>query len=419
MRKFFTKIMLLGAFFVGVKNFFTGEGQSQSDSQSKDDASTNRRSRLWTTAKYFAAFGLLLAIGGFLIAALGLIPIGASSGHWAITRWFLDFSKQRSVSTHSLGTDVPPLDEERFVLQGAGAYETNCRACHGSPSLPNPRVAQHLTPPPPYLPTTLHKWDDAELFYIVKNGIKFTGMPAWSAQKRDDEVWAMVAFLRRFPALDEAEYDRLANGDADPSGDAAPLKDLLGPTDVPRAIKESCSRCHGADGLGRGSGAFPKLAGQSSEYLYNSLQAYARNDRFSGVMGPLALGLSDEELRELARYYAGLEALPTVVPAGADMDAIERGRRIVLEGIPAQRIASCAACHGPDTLPRKPDYPELAGQYHEYLSLQLNLFKQDARGGTRYANIMRQIAVRLSAQQVRDVSLYYSSLSPARRDRQP
>jgi hypothetical protein len=126
MSKRFKIFKLIGAFFVSVKNFFTGERRKQPESQNNDDASTSWRSFLWTTAKYFAAFGVLMAIGGFLLAALGLIPIGASSGHWAITRWFLDFSKQRSVSTYSLGTDVPLLDEERFVLKGAGAYETNC-----------------------------------------------------------------------------------------------------------------------------------------------------------------------------------------------------------------------------------------------------------------------------------------------------
>lgn len=253
---------------------------------------------LWRTAKYFALFVTLMTIGGFLVAASGVIPIRASSGHWAITRWLLQFSKQRSVATYTLGMEVPSLDEPSLVLKGAGAYESNCRACHGSPSLRNPRVAQAMTPRPPYLPHTVPQWDADELFYIVKHGIKFTGMPAWPAQQRDDEVWAMVAFLLKFPALNPEEYTRLISAETTLRNESATENLSLGkPT--PRAVILNCARCHGADGLGRGVGAFPKLAGQNPDYMYRSLQAYARGERHSGVMEPVVAGLSDEEMRDL------------------------------------------------------------------------------------------------------------------------
>jgi hypothetical protein len=189
----------------------------------------------WTVA-YFVLFGLVTAIGGFLVTALGIIPIKASSGHWPVTRWFLQFSKQRSVATHTLGMETPALDDARLVLSGAGAYETNCRACHGSPSLQNPRVAQAMLPRPPYLPHTISRWDSVELFYIVKHGIKFTGMPAWPSQQRDDEVWAMVAFLQKFPELDVEGYRRLVDGEAPPS-----IQIL--PNTTPPSILERCARC--------------------------------------------------------------------------------------------------------------------------------------------------------------------------------
>jgi mono/diheme cytochrome c family protein len=127
------------------------------------------------------------------------MPLKASSGHWAITAWFLHFTMRRSVATHSPGLQAPALDVPRLVLQGAGHYETGCRPCHGSVDLPLPRIAQQMTPPPPYLPPRITTWEPEELFYIVKHGVKFTGMPAWPSQQRDDEVWAMVAFLLMRP----------------------------------------------------------------------------------------------------------------------------------------------------------------------------------------------------------------------------
>ena len=69
-----------------------------------------------------------------------------------------------------------------------------------------------MTPPPPELTGRVSRYKAEELFSIVKHGIKFTGMPAWPVQQRDDEVWAVVAFLRRMPEVDAAEYRRLAYG---------------------------------------------------------------------------------------------------------------------------------------------------------------------------------------------------------------
>jgi cytochrome c553 len=250
-----------------------------------------------------AALLPLLVVGGFVVAASGIIPIKASTGHWPITVWLLHFAMRRSVATHTLGLSTPPLAEPALVLQGAGHYETGCRPCHGSPGLPPPRIAQRMTPHPPYLPPVIPAWEPDELFYIVKHGVKFTGMPAWPAPQRDDEVWAMVAFLRTLPDLDAAAYRRLVHGEATASGTGAPLHESLGPEQVPHAVTASCGRCHGVDGRGRGIGAFPKLAGQRSPYLLAALQAFARGERYSGIMEPIAAGLSLEEMRQLALYY--------------------------------------------------------------------------------------------------------------------
>ncbi|MEW6297621.1 MAG: c-type cytochrome [Thermodesulfobacteriota bacterium] len=379
----------------------------------------------------FRIAGLLLAgaLGGFLVVASGIIPIKASGGHWAITAWFLHFAMRRSVVTHSFGLEAPPLDDPGLVAKGAGHYDFGCRPCHGDPQLPQPRIARGMTPFPPYLPPEIPKWEPHELFYIVKHGVKFTGMPAWPAQQRDDEVWAIVAFLRKFPQLGAEEYRRLAQGEAAPSGEVAPLPDLVGPERVHRAITTSCARCHGVDGLGRGLGVFPKLAGQKPAYLDLSLQAFARGWRHSGIMEPIAAGLSQEEIRELARYYA---SLPTVNRHGQQRSgdlpgpqggarhaaplqplAIERGKEIASRGIPGQRVPACVHCHGPGATRRNPAYPELAGQYADYLALQLELFRKGHRGGTAYAHIMHEVADELTPEQMRDVALYYASLPPA------
>jgi cytochrome c553 len=218
-----------------------------------------------------------------------------------------------------------------------------------------------------------------------------------------------VAFLRRLPSLDAREYDRLVNGESAAPRETSPLPDLLGSPIVPRAVAINCRRCHGADGLGRGEGAFPKLAGQSSEYIFNSLEAFARGERLSGVMEPIAAALTIEEQRELALYYSKLPKSSGSSPPPETSASLERGREIVERGIPSQSIPSFMDCHGPGSEPRNPNYPDHSGQYADYIESQLVLFKNQQRGGTSYAHLMAEFVANLNPQQMRDVALFYAS----------
>jgi cytochrome c553 len=359
-----------------------------------------------------------LAVGAFLVVVSGIVPIKASSGHWKITEVFLQFAKRRSVATHSIGIKVPPLDERAMVLKGAGHFEGGCRPCHGGPGEPPPKVPQAMTPKAPPLASRLRTWEMSELFYIVKHGIKLTGMPAWPVPHRDDEVWAIVAFLRVFPDLDRAEYLRLVNGDTPPTT-TTPLIEAS-------AVSGSCGRCHGLDGRGREVGAFPRLAGQSETYLLSALRAFADGRRHSGIMAPIAIGLDEETMREVAFYYSrrgqsetlaaqeSTAAIGAPVSAAADPGAAapgsKNGAEIAQRGIPAKKVPSCADCHGPTKKDRNPAYPELAGQYPEYLVLQLQLFARQERGGSEYAHLMPPVAAALTTAEMTAVAQYYASL---------
>lgn len=354
-----------------------------------------------------------LALGGFVIAASGVLPITASSGHSVLTYWVLEFGKRRSIATHALGVDLPPLDEPWLVLKGAGHYHDGCRPCHGAPDLRTPRVTAAMTPQPADLIGRVEIYDADELFYVVKHGIKFTGMPAWPAQERDDEVAAVVAFLRELPELDAESYRALVHGTAPRADAVSPLADLAASLEPPDAVTASCGRCHGADGHGRGNAAFPKLAGQKPEYLFRAMRAYASSERNSGIMEPIAAGLAEAQWRELADYYAALPGDSSAADAGAAADAIARGRDIALHGIPAKDVPSCADCHGPEGPRRNAAYPLLAGQYADYLVLQLEQFAADRRGGSDYAHLMRTVAPQLSRDEMQAVAAYYAELPDA------
>ncbi len=375
-----------------------------------------RRWLCWLTGgswrRVVAAVALLAALAGtgaFVLVSLGLVSISASSGHWKATGWLLHYAMRRAVSTQSMGIEAPPLDDPALVLKGAGHYHTGCLACHGAPGQARSLIVQQMTPEPPFLPPRVAHWTPQELFWIVKHGVKFTAMPAWPAQQRDDEVWAMVAFLRAMPSLSPERYRQLAlGGRSDDTFDPLrSLQDPLGP------VLANCNRCHGEDGGGRGEGAFPRLAGQSEAYLLGALQAYASGERHSGVMQPIAAGLEPEVREALAQHYAELPPVSRTDAPEPTPDVLAQGLSLAERGVPERGIPSCLHCHGPKNGPRNPMYPNLAGQYARYLKLQLELFTAGKRGGTEYAHIMHSAAQRLTSEQMQALADYYASLPAA------
>lgn len=353
----------------------------------------------------YGVIALLLGAVAFGVAALGLVRLEASAGHWPVTISLLQFGKHRSISRWSSGIEMPEMTAEWMVLKGAGHYEIGCRPCHGSPGFPPPPVARSMLPAPPDLQEPVKHYTPRELFYVVKHGIKLTGMPAWPAQGRDDEIAAVVAFLKDWPNLDRKQYEQLVYGGEEQQGAAAAIEELSGKA-LQKTVVSGCARCHGLDGLGRGSPAFPIIAGQKEEYLAATLSAYIDGHRRSGLMQPVAVGLDEQAVKEVSAYYAKRPA-PKARPV-ADVAAVERGAELALHGVPSAKVPACAPCHEPK---RETNalYPRLDGQWAEYLVLQLQLFEQGGRGGTEWSHLMDRTVHRLNEQQMRDAAAFYAA----------
>lgn len=329
----------------------------------------------------------VLALAGFLVAWSGIVNVGASGGHWRIAYHALHWAMGNSVRTYALLEPEPPadIDSDARIRRAASHFETACAFCHGSPLNPEPALPTAMTPMPPHLAGAAAKWTPRELSRIVRHGVKYTGMPAWLAPQRSDEIWAMVAFLRALPEMSGETYRRAAFGDA--------------PPDDPALAR--CARCHGIDG-GSSGGAFPVLAGQSEAYLLATLQAYARGTRPSGFMRVAVDGLPEAELRRLSQYYASRPGLrETSVPDDS------AGSRIAFEGLPARDVPACESCHGASAR-RNPTYPRLAGQDAAYLAAALRRMSEAEPLGPR-ARIMHTIARRLPASDIDAVADFYAA----------
>lgn len=166
-----------------------------------------------------------------------------------------------------------------------------------------------------------------------------------------------------------------------------------------------CANCHGENGVSTSSD-YPHLAGQSSEAIYKQLSDYRSGARINEMMTAEARKLSEEQLAEVAAYFAQGKGFGSLGARGEIPDDVTA--RLVNRGDPARALPPCQSCHGAG-VGGPIEAPTLVGQHQEYLARQLHLYKSGERRNDVYGR-MREIASRLSEDEIKRVSLYYQGL---------
>lgn len=167
----------------------------------------------------------------------------------------------------------------------------------------------------------------------------------------------------------------------------------------------TCAVCHGPDGNSNNP-TWPNLAGQHAEYIRKQLEDYRAGHRKNDQMAPLAMALSDQDIADLAVYYASLKPRT----GQTRPENLDTGGRLYRAGDAAKGLAACMACHGPTGAGNPAaDYPRINAQHAEYTELQLKAFKAEERANDRNA-IMRDIAGRMSNDSIEAVADYLQGL---------
>jgi mono/diheme cytochrome c family protein len=156
-----------------------------------------------------AVVAVIGALGAIGFAYSGLYDVSASSPHGGFISWLLAATSRASVARRAGGVDVPDLDDEALRIAGVNDFAAMCAGCHGAPGQEPEAAGLGLNPPPPDLAESATRMTPAELFWVTKNGIKMTGMPAWGVTHDDASIWPVVAFVKALPALDETAYRAL------------------------------------------------------------------------------------------------------------------------------------------------------------------------------------------------------------------
>jgi mono/diheme cytochrome c family protein len=155
-----------------------------------------------------AAAVFLLGIGAIVFVGTGAYNVAATTAHLPVTRWLLNTVQERSIAARADGVPSPPSLDSGLVKHAFAEYEAMCVVCHGAPGMERGTLGKGMNPEPPDLTKVAAEWNDRELFWITKHGIKLAGMPAFGVTHSDKELWGIVAVLRRLQHMSAEDYRR-------------------------------------------------------------------------------------------------------------------------------------------------------------------------------------------------------------------
>lgn len=180
-----------------------------------------------------------------------------------------------------------------------------------------------------------------------------------------------------------------------------------GSAEAGQARSVTCAACHGPDG-NSANPAWPSIAGQNAPYILKQLEAYKSGSRADPLMTSQAMPLSEQEMRDLAVYYAAQVAVPKAVAAP---ETINKGEALYRGGDAENRVAACLACHGPTGRGNPAAaYPMLKGQHATYTATQLRNYANGQRKSDGPTRVMREVAARLNEDDIVAVASYIQGL---------
>ena len=158
----------------------------------------------------FVAAILVLIAGATAVIYTGAYNVAADEDHTVLETRILSTAMTNSVKAHTGSITPPPsYDDEHQVGHGFRLYDEMCVQCHGAPGKKPGEVGLGLRPEPRELSKVVRRWKTAELFWIVKHGIKATGMPAFGKTHTEEQLWSVVAFVQTLPDLSPERYKAL------------------------------------------------------------------------------------------------------------------------------------------------------------------------------------------------------------------
>ena len=269
---------------------------------------------------------LLIALAVAAVAAAvfvwsGIYNIAASSPHTQPVYSLLEMTMRQSVRLRARSAEPPALDAPGLFERGAACYQHRCELCHGAPGVAQNDIALGMQPVPGPLVNASMRFNTRELYWITRNGITMSGMPAWKLQLSERDTWALVAFIERLPQLSPTAYQQLMASRRDERcniDEQQPAGGLAGDARRGRSAvsQYGCHGCHRIPGItGAEVNVGPPLAGIARRQLLagriaNTPDAMARWIRNPQAVDALTampnLGVTERDARDIAAFLATL-----------------------------------------------------------------------------------------------------------------
>ena len=287
---------------------------------------TARKPLLLTAAATTVALAALAVAVAAAVVYGGFYDVSATRPHTQPVHSLLEVAMRQSVRWRARHIEEPPLADERSVLRGAGCFQQHCVQCHGAPGVAQGDIGKGMQPLPGPLVDVQHHWRPRELYWLVRHGLKMTGMPAWEYRLADTEIWDLVAFMQHLPALSAPQYAQWQQRVAAP-GTALTACGRRADAPVPapavdvqrgrRALHQyACTACHSIPGVtGPKSFVGPPLErfatrGLIAGTLPNTPDNLARwllhtQEVKPGTAMP-ELGVAPQDARDIAAFLATL-----------------------------------------------------------------------------------------------------------------
>lgn len=165
---------------------------------------------------------LVALLIGIIALGSGAYNMAATEKHWLITEKIIEWVRDSSIESRAKDLHVPSLDNKNLILAGAEHYAAMCTECHSAPGHEPTELSQGLYPQAPIFYKHESTTDTEEkmrhiktYFWVIKNGLKMTAMPAWGLSHDDETIWAMAIFVEKLKGMTDEQYNKLIDSSND------------------------------------------------------------------------------------------------------------------------------------------------------------------------------------------------------------
>ncbi len=279
----------------------------------------------------------------------------------------------------------PAAGKSLYELGDASRSIGACIGCHGSEGNSDVLIYPNLSNQHP-------EYIAKQLLNFKNNSRTNYAMNQFAGAMTEDDIADMAAYFKDPTAVANVTPRKVM-----------PVAAITEEVIAGKAKAATCAACHGADGNSPVA-IYPKLAGQSVGYIVKQLQEFKAGTRKDPVMAPMAAALSEQDMLEIASYFAAQKV------AVADLAGSDVGQKLYFGGHVKRKITACIACHGADGKGmNKAGFPTIAGQNEAYLKAQLLKFKNGERNND-YNTMMQSVAAKLSAEDIDELAKYMASM---------